>query len=544
MGSKAVSHPTVPLSATVAVLSGRGAPRHRRALACAATLGLLAVLVVLSRPFLCYVDGAPRLLWRGATAASALAVSGEKPGDLYDLNGALLCQGGGQPPQLMRGGVALAAATPLRPRDRLTVAPGADMREPVRERTRLLPEPARSGYRPPAVVGTQRLQVGLFSGEAAFEAVRAVPTVAATAPTPSRKFVALTFDDGPWPGQTTSILSILQKHNARATFFVLGAQVRGRPQLVRDEIAAGCEIGIHTWNHANLAHCSAGAIIADLNRCQQTMESLFGLHVPLMRPPYGAINARARSAIAQTGLRMILWSVDTNDWQRPGADTIYARIVNGARDGAIILCHDGGGPRSQTISAVSRAVPALQTRGYELVTVSELLGLKPHPEGGALIVADGRKLEVKPAQPEVRLRIDDETVPLAEELVEVDGQLMVPARPVLDQLGIRWSFDQAAQKLTLAGPFERMVVRLNSLKVELGLKTSEELPAPPILYRDTLMVPLWVAMRAGQASGLHDPATRTLRLFSLERTMRQEAEGRLAPQDWGRGVGWREYLGG
>jgi hypothetical protein len=309
-------------------------------------------------------------------------------------------------------------------------------------------------------------------------------------------------------------------------------------------VSEGHEIAIHSWFHANLARLSAAAIIADMNRCQQTLTGLVGHRVPLMRPPYGAINARARAAIAQAGLRIVLWTADTNDWRRPGSDAIYARIMGGARHGAIILCHDGGGARAQTVAAVSRAVPALQARGYELVTVSELLGLQPRPEGGALILADGRRLEVKAAQPEVRLQIDGEPVALADELVEVDGQLMVPVKPVLDGLGIRWSFDQPAHKLTLAGPLERAVVRVNSLQVELGPNVTEELPAPPILYRGHLMVPLWLALRVGQASGLHDPATRTLRLFSLERTMREGAEGRLAPDQWGKGVAWREYLGG
>jgi peptidoglycan/xylan/chitin deacetylase (PgdA/CDA1 family) len=543
MGSKAALHPTAPFAALHPAVSGRVFARRRAAVFSAAAILLLLILTALCRPVYCRVNGLPRVLWGRPTATSALAAVGARPGDLHDVHGALLREQGGQPPVAFRQGAPLPPETPLGWRDQLTIKPGADAREPVRERVELLPQAEARGLRPAAVAGTQRLQVGLVSGQTAFETVRAVPTVPVTAPALSRKAVALTFDDGPWPTTTGQIIDILRKHDARATFFVLGAQARGRPQLIREEIAAGCEVAIHSWYHANLARSSAAAIIADMNRCQQTLTGIVGHRIPLMRPPYGALNARARAAIAQTGLRIVMWTADTNDWRRPGSEAIYSRIMGGARHGAIILCHDGGGARAQTVAAVSRAVPALQARGYELVTVSELLGLQPRPEGGALILADGRRLQVKPARPEVRLQIDGEAVALADELVEVDGQLMVPVRPVLDQLGLRWSFSQPAQKLTLVGPFERLVVRVNSLEVETGSSTTEELSAPPILYRGHLMVPLWLALRVGQASGLHDPATRTLRLISLERTMRETAEGRLAPAEWGKGVGWREYLG-
>jgi peptidoglycan-N-acetylglucosamine deacetylase len=544
MGSKTELHlsawpPAVQTSLADPVLPRRS--RFTRNAAVCAVASLL-ILVASFHPLYCRVDGAPRLIWRGDTAAAVLSAMGAAPGNLLDLQGGLLRPRGGLPPRVWRNGSMLAPEARIQARDELVVTSGADVREPVRERTQLLPDPQLSGYRPPAVAGTRRVQVGLLSGRAVLETVSVVPTVSAAQPTPVRKCVALTFDDGPWPGQTARILAILQQYGAHSTFFVLGGQAKGRPELIRATLAQGCEIAVHTWNHANLVHCSAAAIIADLNHCKATLLGITGLPMRLMRPPYGAVNANARSAIAQTGLRMILWSVDTNDWRRPGAGTIYSRIVNGARNGAIILCHDGGGPRSQTIAAVSRAVPALQARGYELVTVSQLLGLQPRPEGGALILADGRRLEVKPVKPAVALDIDRQTVPLPDDLVEIEGQLLAPARPTLELLGIRWSWDGQAQSITMGGPFERFVLRVNSLKVELGPNVTEEMPVPPILYRGTLMVPLWAAMRASQAGGLYDPATRTLGLTSLERTMRDGAEGRLAPEGWGKGIGWREYF--
>jgi len=262
-----------------------------------------------------------------------------------------------------------------------------------------------------------------------------------------------------------------------------------------------------------------------------------------MRPPYGALDATARSAIRQTGLRCVLWDVDTNDWRRPPADTIYSRIMNGASNGVIVLCHDGGGPRGNTVAAISRAVPALQARGYELVTVSQLLGLAPKPEGGAITLPGGRRLEVKPIKPPLSLSVDGQPATLPEPPVEIEGQLLVPVRPLLDLLQVKWTWSQQAQMLTATGPLEQAALRLNSVKVETGTGVTEEMALPPILYRDALMIPLWAAMRLAEARAQYDPATRTLRLISFNEEMQTVAEGNVAPAQWGKGVGWREYLG-
>jgi hypothetical protein len=189
-------------------------------------------------------------------------------------------------------------------------------------------------------------------------------------------------------------------------------------------------------------------------------------------------------------------------------------------------------------------VPALQARGYQLVTVSQLLGLQPRPEGGAIILADGRRLEVKPLQPPIRLVVDAKPAVLPEDPVEMEGQLLVPVRPLLEPLGVKWVWSQQAQKLTMTGPFEQLVLRLNSLKAETGPGLTEDMIAPPILYREALMVPLWAVMRVAQARALYDPATHTLRLVSFSQEMQTVAEGNVAPAEWGRGLNWRTYLGG
>jgi len=548
MHTRAALHRTTTIPATSRVPPTRRRLRRSEVVVCV-LLGALLLLPLASwvlRPVRLNVGGVSCRVGRKATVATALSAAGIAPvgGDVRDLNGALLHPNGGLPPRVFGDGRPLVLAAAVAGHDVLTVAPAADVREPVRERTELLPAPDLSGYVPPGVAGTQRLQVGLLSGKALLDTVAAVPTVTATPEAKPRRALALTFDDGPWPTSTGQILDVLAQHGAHATFFVLGSLARGRPDVIRRTVANGNEIGIHTWGHANLTHLSSGAIISDLGRCRSTLESLTDEKVRVMRPPYGAINARARSAIGQTGLRVVMWTADTNDWRRPGADVIYSRIMNGASPGAIILCHDGGGSRTGTVAAVRRAVPALQARGYELLTVSQLLGLQPRPEGGAIILADGRTFTAKALSPTVSLVIDSERATLPEPPLELEGQLMLPVRPVLDSLRLKWVWSQQAHTLTVSGPFEQLVLRLNSLQVETGPGLTEELPVPPILYRNALMVPLWAVMRVAQARGQYDAATHTLRLVSFNQDLQTVAEGNVAPAEWGKGLKWQEYLGG
>lgn len=547
MGTKAELHPShATATALPAPARVRRGLREAELPAVSLIAGLLILFVValLFRPVHFHIGGAPCRLSRGATAADALQAIGLRstPGDLLSVTGDVLQPGRGRPPQVLRNGRPLPLTARVRHDDNLTVVPAANVIEPVRERTRLLDAPRVRGYMPPAVMGTSRVRLGVMSGLSVLETTTAVPTVVAADPATQPKAMALTFDDGPWPTTTRQILDILAKHKAHATFFVIGGQIAANRATLKREIAEGHEIGVYTWRHANLVRTSSSAIIADLDRCRRAIEEVTGQPVRLMRPPYGAINARARGAINQTGLRIIMWSADTNDWKKPGSGVVYSRILNGARRGAIVLCHDGGGYRGGTVAAVARAVPALQQRGYELVTVSQLLGLQPRPQGGAIVLADGRRLEVRPPNPAVTILIDGKPALLPEEPVEIQGQLLLPVRPVLDLLGLKWSWDQQAQALTLAATSGRLVTRVNSLKIETGPEQTAELPAPPILYRSTLMVPLWVTLTAAQATARYDPGQKTLDLISPSYATKTATVGIPPPAPWGQGVNWRSYL--
>lgn len=516
---------------------------------CLSSLGAICALIALwqSWPVECSVAGVPYRLRHGARIQEALKAAqiDVRAGDLISLRGAVLQPGGGALPSVWREGQSVALSEFVRAHDRLIVVPATDMREPVFEKAILLPPLPKAGFLPAALVGTQRLQLGRLSGEALLETTYALPTVRAVSRYAPRKCIALTFDDGPWPGTTAQILDVLDQYGAKATFFVLGTQARANADLLRRVRGAGHEIGIHTWRHSKLTHLSFAAIVADLRRCQELLTQITGEPVRLMRPPYGAINASVQAASAQLGLRPVLWTSDTQDWRRPGEAAIFKRIMSSARPGAIILCHDGGGNRWDTLKAIQRAVPALLQQGYKLVTVSELLGLRPPSEGGMLVLPDGRQLEILPVQPPVGLSIDGEPQPLSEPLLECEGQLLLPVRPTLERLGIKWTWNQQAQRLWLRGPFEQFVVGVNSLRIQTSPTDFEYLSVPPVLYRHMLFVPLWLIMRVGQAQALYNPPSRTLHLMSFARQLKGCPEkGYLPPEQWGRGISWRAYLSG
>lgn len=177
---------------------------------------------------------------------------------------------------------------------------------------------------------------------------------------PYRGTVYLTFDDGPDPRWTPQVLDILRRHGVEAVFFEVGTSVAAHPDLVRRVRREGHLIGNHTWNHASLTTLRGRAIRAQLDRTERAL----GERPRCVRPPYGAHDARVDKVIRSRGQRVMLWSVDPQDWARPGVDRIVRRILRGVEPGARILMHDGGGDRSQTVAALEQVITRLQARGY------------------------------------------------------------------------------------------------------------------------------------------------------------------------------------
>jgi peptidoglycan/xylan/chitin deacetylase (PgdA/CDA1 family) len=192
--------------------------------------------------------------------------------------------------------------------------------------------------------------------------------------------IALTFDDGPGP-YTPQVLSVLESHHVKATFFVIGKMLRYFSASTVKEIEDGDVIGDHTETHPMLAHLSAHDQYEELFEQIARIELLGGRRPVLFRPPYGSFNATTLRELKKLHLLMILWSVDTDDYLQPGVSTIVERALEGAHPGEIILMHDAGGVRTQTIEALPLIIKGLRDRGFHLVTVPQLLLDDPPPAG-------------------------------------------------------------------------------------------------------------------------------------------------------------------
>lgn len=201
------------------------------------------------------------------------------------------------------------------------------------------------------------------------DAVRTVPT--------TQKWVALTFDDGPYPQYTRPILDILDKYHAKATFFVVGRLAANYPDLLREMKQKGHEIANHTYTHPSMKTTSYSSINQEISHTDWVIYQATGVHTTLFRPPGGAYTAKVAQAAHDNKHRVVMYSIDTKDWSAK-ADTksILYEVSGSARPGSIILLHDFGGDRTRTINALESVMQDLKGKGYSFVTVSELLSGK------------------------------------------------------------------------------------------------------------------------------------------------------------------------
>lgn len=185
--------------------------------------------------------------------------------------------------------------------------------------------------------------------------------------------IALTFDDGPNATYTAQILSILQSYGVQATFFVIGSQATSNPNLVQQEYQQGYVVGNHSWSHSNLTTLSADQIRTELQNTSNKIASITGQAPVVFRPPGGNFNDQVQSIAASLGLSTVLWSVDPRDWSQPGTDAIIQNVLSSTKNGSIILLHDRGGDRSQTVAALPTIISTLQQRGYRFVTIPRMI---------------------------------------------------------------------------------------------------------------------------------------------------------------------------
>jgi cellulose synthase/poly-beta-1,6-N-acetylglucosamine synthase-like glycosyltransferase/peptidoglycan/xylan/chitin deacetylase (PgdA/CDA1 family) len=194
--------------------------------------------------------------------------------------------------------------------------------------------------------------------------------------------VALTFDDGPSAQWTPRIAAVLRRYHVPATFFVVGSQVVRYPDIVRGLHREGFELGNHTFTHADLATLPALTASAQVGLTESAIAGVTGIRPRLLRPPYSSTpkdmtrqQDRALGRIARDGYVIALADFDPRDWNAPGVGSIVRAATPRGRDGGVVLMHDGGGNRSETLAAVRRLIPALRARGFRFVSLSEMLGL-------------------------------------------------------------------------------------------------------------------------------------------------------------------------
>ena len=220
-------------------------------------------------------------------------------------------------------------------------------------------------------------------------------------------YIAMTFDDGPSVKLTPKLLDLLAAHHIKATFFVIGQNVADHPEIVQRAAREGHEIGNHSWSHPYLAKMSDDAVRRELRRTDDAIKDATGRRPTLMRPPYGSISVRQKHWINEEfGYQIILWDVDPLDWKRPGPMTVCNRIVKETRPGSIVLSHD---IHPGTIEAMPAVLDQLEAKGFNFVTVSELIQMA-QPEAPKPTSADHSRDPKVLTSPAPRAAAKSETI--------------------------------------------------------------------------------------------------------------------------------------
>jgi cellulose synthase/poly-beta-1,6-N-acetylglucosamine synthase-like glycosyltransferase/peptidoglycan/xylan/chitin deacetylase (PgdA/CDA1 family) len=230
--------------------------------------------------------------------------------------------------------------------------------------------------RPPAA--TDQVPERILDGGPIIDARGGTPPRSRSIP---RQKIVLTFDDGPDPVWTPKVLDILKEHHAHATFFVTGTMTSRYPGLVRRMVDEGHEVGVHTFDHPDLSYQSKGRIDWELSQNQLALAGAAGIRTSLFRPPYSSFadamddkSWPVAEYVGSLGYITVLDSTDSEDWKRPGVAAINKNASPKHGEGAVVLMHDSGGDRSQTVAALAHFLPKEQAKGYEFDTVSEALG--------------------------------------------------------------------------------------------------------------------------------------------------------------------------
>jgi cellulose synthase/poly-beta-1,6-N-acetylglucosamine synthase-like glycosyltransferase/peptidoglycan/xylan/chitin deacetylase (PgdA/CDA1 family) len=243
---------------------------------------------------------------------------------------------------------------------------------------------------------------------------------------PKPRTIALTFDDGPDPNWTPKVLDLLEQHQVKATFFVVGTQVAEHPDLARRIVAEGHQLGVHTFTHADLGAVPGWRRALELRQTDLIVAGATGVSTPLLRPPYSseasALTDTEWQAIRDArsaGYLTVLSTLDSEDWRRPGVDRIVANATPKGTAGQVMLMHDAGGDRSQTLAALATLIPQAKARGFRFATVTDAVAL-PEQVHSAGLVERGRGLAVIGA-----IRLSDGAMSVTTWLLYAAGGLSV-----------------------------------------------------------------------------------------------------------------------
>lgn len=196
----------------------------------------------------------------------------------------------------------------------------------------------------------------------------------------TEKVVALTFDDGPHKKYTEEILNLLELYNAKGTFFIVGKQAENNPEIILRMYEDGHELANHTYTHPYTT--SVSKIVEEIKQTNNVIFSITGYSPYLFRPVEGYYTDDIVEAVVEDGFKIVMWSwhQDTEDWKNPGVNNIVSKVLSGMREGDVILFHDGGGNRQQTVQSLEKILPELQKQGYKFITISQMIELQKESE--------------------------------------------------------------------------------------------------------------------------------------------------------------------
>lgn len=329
-----------------------------------------AELADLPGPIHISVDGRPAMVARGSTLGRVVRELGlsPEPGRLLSVTGRVL-ERRADPGAILVNGVEVPPGTPLADGDAIAVVDGRDRTEGTRREVRVLP--GRRLHNPAYTLERSRLReirtVGAVSGE--LLAVRYEPIGGRVTP----KAVALTFDDGPWPGTTLRIVRTLKRMHVEATFFMVGYLIERYPEIVERVARAGMTIGTHSWSHPwqiPFAELRPHRIETEIRRPAELLRERFGITPTLFRPPGGSFDPFVLRTAREAGMRLVHWSVDPHDYRGGATPAQLARsVLADVRRGSIVLLHDGGGDGARTAAALPRIIRGIRRMGFELVAI-------------------------------------------------------------------------------------------------------------------------------------------------------------------------------